>query len=43
MDQRNVAHPLFDDAGEIDISDPTTGVTHCCQPEAAGQRCSSGG
>jgi hypothetical protein len=42
MDQRNISHSLFNDIGEIDISDTTTGVTPRCQPEVAGQRCSNG-
>jgi hypothetical protein len=42
VDQRNVSQSLLNDVGEIDISDATTGVSHRCQPEVAGQRCSNG-
>jgi hypothetical protein len=42
VDERNVAHPLFDDPGEIDISDAAAGMAHPHYPKMDAQRGTSG-
>jgi hypothetical protein len=42
MDQRNVAHTLFHDPGEIDHSDPAAGMAHGHHPKLDAQRGTGG-